>query len=630
MVRIFRIGGVMSLSKGAYRWDIQGLRAIAVLSVVIFHISPSSLPGGYIGVDIFFVISGYLIIGHIYNDLNRGRFDLIGFYSKRIKRLFPPLFVLVTITSIIAYIYLFPSEIKLYSGSVISTVLYFSNIYFYNKSDYFSSDLENSLLLHTWSLSVEEQFYLLFPIIMMLIFRLQRKNFVACIVSLMIISLVLSELLVQYNPSSAFYMSPSRFWQFIIGGVIAISERNKNVGFSPKAMNMLGGAGFAAILLSLYFYSYEVVFPGINALLPTIAVALIIFSGRNRAGVVYRMLSMRLGTFIGKISYSVYLWHWPIIIFYKFEFTALLGRYDNLLLLILSILAGYIGWYLVEKRVTLLGKLSAKKVISYSCIMSAACCCVAIYFSSGLAYRFNDEQLKYAQYLDYDSSTFREGKCFLSSKFDDVKYFDHDECITFQQGKKNILLMGDSHAGHFYTAIHSLKDKNATISQVTSSGCKPTVFYIGAERCTSINKWSYGELVREKSFDQIILSARWSEKDIDGLLETITYLEEFVPNVVVMGPSMEYGVALPRLLTYSDAKYKASEASENSRISKIDMALELALSETSAKYISIFNLTCGDAGKCISVTQGNIPVSFDYGHFTHEGAVEILSKSYDW
>ncbi len=615
----------MNLKKDTYRWDIQGLRAIAVLSVVIYHISPNTLPGGYLGVDIFFVISGYLIIGHIYKDLMERKFDLVGFYSRRVKRLFPPLFVMMIFSSVVAYRYLLPSEMQLYAGSVISTLLYVSNLYFYRESDYFSADLEGSLLLHTWSLSVEEQFYLLFPLLMIFVFKVARQYFFIIIFFVLLCSLTLSEILVSYDQSLSFYLSPSRFWQFISGGMVALYSVEKMSSYYKNLLDAGGIVGLLVILVCLYCYSGEVVFPGINAVLPTIAVVLILFSGGVK-GFTYSVLSTRVSSFIGKISYSLYLWHWPIIIFYKLEVTSSLDREDKVILLFLSVLFGFLSWYLVEKKVASIHSFSVKKVFLSSSLLSVLYCILATYSSTGLPYRFNSDQLDYASFLDYDSSIFREGSCFISSKYDDAKYFDSDTCIVHKEGKNNILLMGDSHAAHLYTAINHFKGETETVSQVTSSGCKPTVSYIGAGRCTTLNLWSYRELIKEKSFDQIILSARWSEKDVRSLVETVEFLENLVPSIVIMGPSMEYGVSLPRLLTSDIDKYQVAEAIGFSKISKIDKLMKSALSATAATYISMLELNCNKDGNCISITKENIPITFDYGHFTHEGALETLAK----
>ncbi len=206
-----------------FRKDIQGLRALAILAVLIFHINPLKLSGGFVGVDMFFVISGFLITQHIFRDLEKGTFSLRTFYLKRIRRLYPALIVTLLIASIAVYKIYLPADIQQYGPSLISTILYVSNIFFLQQSDYFNSELENSPLLHTWSLSVEEQFYIFLPLLMLLIFCKFRKLFVPLLCVIACISFLASELLLDEYRTASFFLSPTRFWQFMLGGLVAFT-----------------------------------------------------------------------------------------------------------------------------------------------------------------------------------------------------------------------------------------------------------------------------------------------------------------------------------------------------------------------------------------------------------------------
>ncbi|WP_166424091.1 acyltransferase [Paraglaciecola sp. 20A4] len=287
------------MSTKNYRWDIQGLRALAVMAVVIFHISPYKLPGGYLGVDIFFVISGYLIIGFICRDLRAEKFSLSDFYIKRIRRLFPALLATVIVTMIAAYCYLLPEEMTMFAKSVISTLLYVSNMFFYTQSDYFSADLKLAPLLHTWSLSVEEQFYILFPILLIGIIKYRPKALQLFLGIIAVMSFVLSEYLVRTDPSLAFFISPTRFWQFIVGGLLALNLHK--MGLSKSLSNVIGFGGLASLIICLFLYDKTTLFPGINAILPTVATLCVLWAG-SVTGVFSGLMALPINRFFGNIS----------------------------------------------------------------------------------------------------------------------------------------------------------------------------------------------------------------------------------------------------------------------------------------------------------------------------------------
>ncbi len=615
-------------NKYGYRWDIQGLRAIAVLGVVIFHINPRILPGGYIGVDVFFVISGYLIIGIIWRDLLKGDFSLIHFYSKRVQRLFPALFILVLVSSIAAYFILLPDETTNFSKSLMATLFYVSNFYFYFEADYFNSAMEFAPLLHTWSLSVEEQFYLIFPIILMLVFSKNKTQIFKVLFVFTILSLLLSQIVIYWDESFAFYSSPTRFFQFTIGGLIAINLQKNTI---PEALNdKLGSLGLIVIILCMFIYSNHTLFPGVNALIPTLGTALVLFTGQ-KSGYVTLLLSNKFFKLIGNSSYSLYLWHWPLIVFYKLEVSPSLNKVDQISLLFLSILFGYISWKYIEKTTRF--KYTKYKYFSPIYLATGSILFVIIlslFTLNGMPNRYTEKQLRYAEYLNYHMSSYsRQGKCFLTSSFDDIKYFNKNECISHTKGKKNYLLIGDSHAAHFYSALYENKENNETISQVTASGCKPTLAYRGKDRCTNLVRWAYEELIIDKHFDTIILSARWQSFHNTSLIETVNMLLPYANHIVVFGNSMEYTQPLPRLLAKlsddEDIKRIFEIAGKYKKLSQLDESMKIDLSMKGVNYISILDIMC-DKDKCKTTTLEDIPVSPDYGHFTHEGACYIIEQ----
>jgi len=615
----------MSLYQQNFRWDIQGLRAIAVLAVVLFHINPSWLPGGYIGVDIFFVISGYLIMGFIWRDLNNNQFNLLVFYTKRVYRLFPALFVMVLVSSIAAYFILLPNENELYLKSLFSTLFYISNFYFYTEANYFNDAMEFYPLLHTWSLSVEEQFYMLFPLLLMGIYAKSKKHIFIFLIFIALISLVLSEWYVHKDASFSFFASPTRFFQFIMGGIIAISLQSRQ---SSKHLGDIGViVGLILICISIYGYSDKTIFPGINALLPSFGTGLILYSGMNTHYSKFILENKLLDT-IGNASYSIYLWHWPLIVFYKLKLSPNLSLREEILLFIVSILLGILSWKFIEtkfrkKELNTLRLKPILNVIGLSMIIFLVSVVIFTYYPN--------KNLRYLEkanaYLKYDSSKFRAGTCFLTSKFNDVKFYNKDECIVHKQGKKNYLLLGDSHAAHYYSALEELLNENETLSQVTSSGANALLPYKGAKRCVALNKWAYEELIKEKHFDTIILSGHWFNINKKDFQHSLTELLKYTDRLVVFGPSMVYKQSLPRLLLNlkkgedSSQIYKSSGTYKN--LSSLDKSMKSYVNMDNAKYISTLDILCDTKG-CTAITVNGAPMNFDNGHLSHEGALYIL------
>ncbi len=607
----------------AYRWDIQGLRAIAVLAVVIFHINPGRLPGGYIGVDIFFVISGYLIMGSIWKDLMKRDFHLVNFYARRVRRLFPALFVMIVGTLVASYFVSLPRETTDFAKSLFATTFHVSNFFFYFQSGYFDPSLETSPLLHTWSLSVEEQFYLIFPIILMVIAAKFRSKVWAILLGIAFVSLVASEMLVHTDGALAFFSSPTRFFQFIAGGLIAI--RPPKSGAASTKSDLLILIGLSALAGCLILFDASTPFPGLAALIPTLATALIIYAGET-GGRLTRFLSNGLFAFFGKISYSLYLWHWPVIVFYKSATLGALSKSEQVGLLLLSIVLGYLSWRFIENLRFNKGWFSERRnaigaFVSTSLLLVAS----ASIFLSGLPGRFSEQQVYFSEYLDYETDRYRPGTCFASSRH---KELSRDECITHQDGMTNILLVGDSHAAHLYSALDALKGSNATLTQITTSGCRPTTAYLGEPYCTEIIRWTFEELIKDKHFDKIILSGRWKTEDLERLVKTINSISQHTQEVVVFGPIIEYEQDLPRLLAKDYGPSGEGERLKRSRryeeISRVDNSFNLRISSTQGRYVSILDAICPDK-QCIVVTRSGVPVQFDYGHLTHVGAVEILT-----
>ena len=297
-----------------YRADIDGLRAIAVIPVLLYHVGVPGFSGGFVGVDIFFVISGYLICGMIDADIRNGSFSLANFYKRRILRILPALFVMFLVTSVLAAIYCLPVELVDYARSLASAVASVSNVYFAQTAGYFDAPAETKPLLHTWSLGVEEQFYFAAPLLMLLVHRFLPKRTGLLFALVAVVSFAGALAMSARNPAFAFYLAPFRAWELALGALLSVeflpvpeSAFWRNASGVSGLLLLLGVIGFGSSAMPLLAMT------GLAA----VGTMLVIASSERAVSVVGRLLSLRPFVFIGLISYSLYLWHWPLTVFQR-------------------------------------------------------------------------------------------------------------------------------------------------------------------------------------------------------------------------------------------------------------------------------------------------------------------------
>jgi peptidoglycan/LPS O-acetylase OafA/YrhL len=335
------------MSQLAYRPDIDGLRALAIIPVLIFHAFPALLPGGFVGVDIFFVISGYLITTIILKSLSEGTFTFFNFYQRRILRIFPALILVLIFVSTFAWLYFLANEFQNYSKHLASAMFFVSNITFFNEIGYFDGKAELKPLLHFWSLGIEEQFYILWPIILIFTFSKPRK-FLFLTSLILVLSFSINKLRVRSEPDEIFFLLHGRFWELLIGGLLAYALNYKSIfSFTIATRNILASTGTTLILFAIFYLSKKNSFPGSWALLPTIGASLIVLAGYD-AWVNRVILSRRWIVYIGLISYPLYLWHWPIISFLHI-FQIQLSTINLACSLALSVLLAILTYEFIEK-----------------------------------------------------------------------------------------------------------------------------------------------------------------------------------------------------------------------------------------------------------------------------------------
>jgi peptidoglycan/LPS O-acetylase OafA/YrhL len=377
--------GIRQATSPTHRADIDGLRAVAVLPVVFYHFQIAPFSGGFVGVDIFFVISGYLITSLIHGETLNGAFSLARFYERRIRRILPALFLMMLATTALAGSVLFPQDLMNFARSLVATALFGSNFYFWSTVDYFDIVAERKPLLHTWSLAVEEQFYLLYPALFWLLRGTSQLKLVYVVGAIFLVSLAANIWALRFAPVSDFYLLPFRAWELMLGALLALTPLKS----SGRTSTMLAWSGLALLLFSIFAFSADTPFPGEYALLPCIGAACVIYAGPQT--IVGRALSLRPVVFIGLISYSLYLWHWPLLIFARYVVLRDLLVCEKLALILISGMVATLSWAYVEKPFRTLGKIASRFLLPLagSGIGIFVIASIAGEFSRGLPQRFD-------------------------------------------------------------------------------------------------------------------------------------------------------------------------------------------------------------------------------------------------
>src|ERR1700674_821671 len=336
-------------SKHFYRPDIDGLRALAVLPVILFHAN-LFFPGGFVGVDVFFVISGYLITQIIERDLQANRFSVLVFYQRRIRRIFPALFVMFAVTILTAYLFMPPLELKDFGQSLLASSAFYSNFFFFRQSGYFAPTSEYAPLLHTWTLSVEEQFYVCWPLFLGVLTKTAKSKWkVPTTVFILLGALLLSAHWVNTHPNAAFYLLPSRAWELALGALLSFPSVSSVLARIPRKIASVASlAGILFLGLAVVTYDNLTPLPGFAALLPCVGAALVIAAGVGGPSAGGRVLSLRPLVWTGLISYSLYLWHWPILVFGRMIANHKLDAAERVSFIVLIFIVAWLSWRFVE------------------------------------------------------------------------------------------------------------------------------------------------------------------------------------------------------------------------------------------------------------------------------------------
>ena len=492
-----------------YRPDVDGLRAVAVLAVVLYH-TQLGISGGYVGVDVFFVISGYLITGLVIKDLDAGRFSLAGFWERRVRRILPALAVMVAAVLGVGYVLLLPSDLEKLGESAIAQGSLVANVYFWRDVDYFGGRAELKPLLHTWSLAVEEQFYLVFPLFLMLIGGIGRARRFAVLTILAFASLVLCVYASYFYPGANFYLLPPRAWELLLGGMLATAP-----AANPRRSTgeIISWIGLGSILASVVFYDPTTRFPGLAALPPCLGTAAVIYANSNRLSSVGRFLATAPMTFVGLISYSLYLWHWPVIVYIRY-LNLTLDWQLSVLAVTLSFLFAILSWWFVERPFRHRGQASERrKVFGTAALVMGLLLAVSTVFwrSDGLPGRYSGDSAGLLEDATWTGRDFQrslpdiaEGRIPLLGESS-----DHAEPGSF-------ILWGDSHGLMLTDVVDQLaREHNVSGYGAVSAACCPlpgawNQFSQESPEDQLKRNEAFLKFIVEKQVKNVLLVARWS------------------------------------------------------------------------------------------------------------------------
>ena len=610
-----------------YRAEIDGLRALAVIPVILFHAGFELFSGGFVGVDIFFVISGYLITTILIEDIENKRFSIVYFYERRARRILPALFFVMLLCIPFAWMWMLPTQLRDFSQSLVAVSVFASNILFWRETGYFAAAAEEKPLLHTWSLSVEEQYYVVFPIFLILAWRFGKNRVLLIIVVMVAVSLLLSEWGWRKQPTANFYLAPTRAWELFAGSVTAFVVHKQGV----QKNNSLALAGLVAIVFSIFFYNESTPIPSVYALVPVLGVVLLILYGEKDTFAA-KLLSTKGFVGIGLISYSAYLWHQPLFAFARIRSLEHPSASLMLTLTLASLSIAYLSWRFIEKPFRKKSTFTAMRTFSFSAI------CLLGFILFGYAGHKGIVKSNYT--IEVFSDWHDTSRCTITEhvNYENLTTDFVTECLG--TGKKYILL-GDSHAKSLSLAFrNAISEADGSLLSLLNDGCLPVPGTTRSpmhqhQRCVR-NKDNYWKLVRQTDAT-VIISSRWrlnligprfDNKEggleygdnglnhvIDNSNDIISHVEKFISDiaqsrrVIIISQIPEAGWNVPERnarLRGKDVITTSFEVYKSENESVINMFERLGMNRN-VEVINVENLICDTAlsGRCLNTLNGS-------------------------
>lgn len=598
-----------------YRADIDGLRACAVAPVVLFHAGFPAITGGFVGVDVFFVISGYVISARLLEDLNSGRFSILYFYERRVRRIFPALLFVIAVTSVAGGFLLLPREMIDFSKSLAASAFFASNIYFWKQSGYF--DIASTLrpLLHLWSLAVEEQFYILMPVAMYVAHRLgSRWRLIFWPVFLL--SFGLSVAVMNVAPSANFFLLPTRTWELLLGALLVLTPPPQP---SRGVAELSGTIGAVLLTYGFFFLSEATPFPGANALYPCLGAALLIYAGTSHSPFCNRVMSLKPVVLIGIISYSLYLVHWPLIVMSHYYLLRNPRGLEIALLIAASVALAVFSYKFVEspfrrkdvarQRGTLFA-LGGGAMTAFLLVGLAGA-------SQGFGWRFPE----FKEETIAGGEQWQPGICFLSVSQTPAQW-SIEKCTLTTGNSTSLMLWGDSFAAHYVPGF--LRNQTAipfNIVQYTSAGCPPVLNYFSyaLPYCHQFNERAI-DLIDRVRPKLVVLSARWDlllSRGFSGLEETVDRIASTGAKAIIVGPSPEFGIDVQSLAYW--LRHEA-QTSSSWQIANFNPTINDFLERTArgASILDPIGALCRDI--TCPYKKDRRFLYIDYGHFSADGS----------
>ena len=615
---------MLSSPSSKYRPDIDGLRAIAVMLVVIFHAFPEAMPGGFIGVDIFFVISGFLITGIIVRELDQKRFSLLAFYNRRIRRIFPALIVVLCVTLVLGWLWMLPAAYAQLSSDVFASAAFFANIALLLQSGYFDIESAKKPLLHLWSLGIEEQFYLIWPLLLMLVARL-RLGMLTAVSAVGIASFVLNVALIGSNPVATFYLPFTRAWELLAGAALACGWNQ--ISQTSAASNRRALFGVLLIATAAAVLDTKSAFPGWWAMLPVAGAALLLSA--PAAWFCQALLASPPMVWVGLISYPLYLWHWPLLVFCGIIKFAPLTLLERGLVVGLSFALAWATYRFVEIPFRF-GRPSPLKILSLcSGMVLIAVAGGVVVEGRGFDFRLPPE-IRELAHVPTQSSKWRFHECLLDLSRETSFA---DSCVD-RNRRPLILVWGDSTAGALLPGLRKAQETRAFgIAQLTSSSCVPALDtdVAGVPNCRAINDKVLA-IARAIRPDIVLLHSTW-DRYLDGVAAMVAALKKQTnARVVVLGSVPWWKRGLPNeVLRYFMLHHSLiPERSTRAEADRSGETLREKLVPLGAEYISVWDAMC-DADGCltrIGEAASDITAS-DQVHLTEKGSVFLIGSIMD-
>lgn len=493
-----------------YRPEIDGMRAIAVLSVIFFHAGFDFFGGGFVGVDVFFVISGYLITSIIMRDVKRGEFSLMSFYERRMRRLLPALFLVLCACLPLAWFFMTPNQIIEFSRSLIAVSFFVSNFLFWRESGYFAAAAEEKPLLHTWSLGVEEQFYLIFPIFLVFFLRRSFSWTIWIIILAAVLSFFIAEWGWRQSPVASFYLFPTRAWELLAGSIAAFVTHSRKV----NGNEYFAAAGLFSIIISFFIYGESTPFPSVYTLVPIIGSMLVIIYA-NEESYIGKVLCHKWLVTIGLISYSLYLWHQPLFVFSRLVTGGVPSQSLMMAVTAASIFLAYLSWRFVETPFRARNLFNRDQIFKFSFfgLLSFASIGVVGVATSGFLYFITTQGQRDALSTATPSPVREE--CHTGG----VDYLSYSDSCEYFSSSVSVAVFGDSHAVEVsYALAEELRGHRIGVKHLSFSGCMPLLgierneqlrFSIdGFDECLAWSLQALNGLISDHRIETVVISYR--------------------------------------------------------------------------------------------------------------------------